>query len=167
MSIRDRVRRVLRSKSGGSSSDSDSMSQSDTSPATPTSSNTSQSSDSVQSLTSKLSRTFAFGARDKESTSTSANAAATAAKEKSKKRRSRPLHPSERPLTAQNLRHQQMLNQFTMTFGTDNLSQLDLDGVSPCCTRAPSIDGLAIAATPGFVSQMGRTSFSDDEIAPA
>jgi hypothetical protein len=165
MSIRDRVRRVLRSKSGGSSSDSDSMSQSDTSPATPTSSNTSQSSDSVQSLTSKLSRTFTFGARDKESSSASANAATT--KEKSKKRRSRPLHPSERPLTAQNLRHQQVLNQFTMTFGTSNLSQLDLDGISPCCTRAPSIDGLAIAATPGFVSQTGRTSFSDDEIAPA
>jgi hypothetical protein len=57
-----------------------------------------------------------------------------------------------------------MLNQFTMTFGTSNLSQLDLDGVSPCCTRAPSIDGLAI--TPGY-SQVGRASFSEDEIAPA
>jgi len=165
MSIRDRVRRALRSKSGGSASDSDSMSQSDSSPATPTTSNTSQSSESVQSLTSKLSRTFTFGSRDKEGNT--AAASTNAAKDKSKKRRNRPLHPSERPLTAQNLRHQQMLNQFTMTFGTSNLSQLDLDGVSPCCTRAPSIDGLAISATPGFVSQTGRTSFSDDEIAPA
>ncbi|KAI9166920.1 hypothetical protein HJFPF1_03035 [Paramyrothecium foliicola] len=155
MSIRDRVRRALRNKSD-TGSDSDSASQSDSSPATPTTSNTSQSSDSVLSLSSKLSKTFTWGSRDKDSSSSTS-------KDKNK-RRNRPLHPSERPLTAQNLMHQQMLGHFTMTFGTSNLSQLDLDGVSPCCTRAPSIDGLAI--TPGY-SQIGRTSISDDEIAPA
>lgn len=155
MSIRDRVRRALRNKSDSASASdaSDSASQSDSSPATPISSNTSQSSDISQSLSSKLSRTFTWGSRDKDASSS-----------KDKNRRKRPLHPSERPLTAQNLRHQQMLSQFTMTFGTSNPSQLDLDGVSPCCTRAPSIDGLAIG--PGY-SQLGRTSFSEDEIAPA
>jgi hypothetical protein len=156
MSIRDRVRRALRTKSDTASSDaSDSASQSDSSPATPVSSNTSQSSDGTQSLSSKLSRTFTFGSRDKDVSSSAP---------KEKPRRKRPLHPSERPLTAQNLKHQQVLGQFTMTFGTANLSQLDLDGVSPCCTRAPSMD---LGTGPGPVSRLGRPSISEDEIAPA
>lgn len=52
------------------------------------------------------------------------------------------LHPSERPLTEQNQRHQEILNQFTMTFGatkSDESRPSFQGGVSPCCTRPPSI----------------------------
>lgn len=132
MAIRDRVRRALRR----SDSSSDTSSQSDSNTASSTA-NTSQSSEtaglSLQKTSSKLSRTFTFGSRGD--------------KEKKEKKKRRPMHPSEKPLTVQNLRHQEMLGHFTMTFGTNNLSQIELpdfNGVSPCCTRAPSIADFSI-----------------------
>ncbi|RDA86753.1 hypothetical protein CP532_4204 [Ophiocordyceps camponoti-leonardi (nom. inval.)] len=71
------------------------------------------------------------------------------------RRRGRKIHPSLRPLTAQNLQHQEMLSHFTMTFGAtdpDQIESLSFCGISPCCTRTPSIDGdfaaLQAAETP-------------------
>lgn len=123
MAIRDRFRRAMRL----SDSASDALSQTDSNGTTSTA-NTSQSSSDAPSKksSSKLSRTFTFRSRDKGS--------------KDKKR----IHPSEKPLTAQNLRHQEMLSHFTMTFGASDPDQIEsasFMGVSPCCTRPSSRRG--------------------------
>jgi len=60
------------------------------------------------------------------------------------KNKGRPVHPRDKPLTAQNLKHQEMLRGFTFEFGSspDRMSQVCTDYEwSPCCTRAASIDG--------------------------
>lgn len=121
MAIRDRVRRALRKSEA-----SDALSQTESNGTTSTA-NTSQSSQggSPKKSSSKLSRTWTFGSRDKS---------------KDKKR----MHPSEKPLTAQNLRHQEMLSGFTMTFGASDPDQIEsasFIGISPCCTRAGSRRG--------------------------
>ncbi|KAK5990298.1 hypothetical protein PT974_08565 [Cladobotryum mycophilum] len=144
MAIRDRFRRALRK-----SDSSDSMSQSDSNSTTASTrhSSSSEASSPIIPLTKsssfRLTRTFTFGSRDKDKD----NKEKPKPKEKARPRKSNNkvwMHPSQRPLTEQNLRHQEMLSHFTMTFGTSNASQLediDYDGVSPCCTRPSSIDG--------------------------
>lgn len=143
MTIKDRFRRALR-KSDSSSS----LSQSDSN----TTANTSQSSlSAATSLTQfssqqqspkapaiRLTKTFTWG-RDKERDIEKANAKEE--KRKAKRRGNRPVHPSEKPLTAQNLRHQEMLSHFTMTFGATHHEHLapSIGGVSPCGTRPASI----------------------------
>lgn len=138
MAIRDRFRRALRK-----SDSSDSISQTESTLTTTSTASTSRSSlsdaSSQQSHKSapRLTRTFTFGHRDKEKDKTKEKE-----KEKKNKNKTRP-HPSERPLTTQNLKHQELLSQFTMTFGTQNISQIefyDSNGISPCCTRPCSID---------------------------
>lgn len=142
MSIKDRFRRALR-KSDSSSS----LSQSDTNTTTTTTTtNTSQSSLpalSQQSHSQKapaiaLSKTFTWGNRDKDKEREKQEKR----EQKKKQRRGgpKPMHPSEKPLTAQNLKHQEMLGHFTMTFGATNRSEHGgFGGVSPCCTRPASI----------------------------
>lgn len=54
-----------------------------------------------------------------------------------KSRRSKP-HPSERPLTEENLAYQQVFANYTLTFGSSRCSS---DGeVSPCSSRRGSLD---------------------------
>ncbi|KAL8414239.1 hypothetical protein RB594_005459 [Gaeumannomyces avenae] len=72
--------------------------------------------------------TFTLPARPKAPKSSSSS---------SSSRRSRP-HPSERPLTEENLAYQQVFANYTLTFGS---SRCSLDGdVSPCSSRRGSLD---------------------------
>lgn len=90
-----------------------------------------KSSSSKSSFTEKLSRTWTWGSNNKE---------IKARKPKSKGKKI--VHPSEKPMTAQNLEHQEMLSHFQWTFGASRPEQIedeDFMGISPCCTRAPSV----------------------------
>ncbi|KAF7545491.1 hypothetical protein G7Z17_g9130 [Cylindrodendrum hubeiense] len=131
MAIRESFRRVLRR-----SDESDSSSQADSNTInTASSSKTSVSSKSSGSRLTRT-RTWTWGSNN--------NKTKEAAKERKSKSKSnkRITHPSEKPLTEQNLRHQEVLSQFTWTFGASRPDQVESDsfiGISPCCTRAPSI----------------------------
>lgn len=57
---------------------------------------------------------------------------------KANKKEKKPLHPSEKPLTLVNIQHQEMLNQFTWTFGNRRGSYDS--GISPGTSRLPSFD---------------------------
>ena len=52
----------------------------------------------------------------------------------------RRMHPSERPLTEINLRHQEMLSAFTFKFGRTGGPMPNLGGISPCSSRRASVD---------------------------
>ncbi|KAM0250546.1 hypothetical protein ACHAQJ_008556 [Trichoderma viride] len=142
MAIRERFRRALRR-----SDDSDTISQTDSDATAASSTRQSSSSESAPQLSLKktssaLSRTFTFGRRDKEKDKERDNAKKEERDRKKTKGRTY-KHPSEKPLTEQNLKHQEMLSHFTMTFGASDPSQIqdvDFDGISPCCTRNGSID---------------------------
>ncbi|KAL6695940.1 hypothetical protein J3F84DRAFT_319141 [Trichoderma pleuroticola] len=133
MAIRDRFRRALRR-----SDDSDTISQTDSN-ATTDSTRQSSSSESAPQLSLKktssvLSRLFK-DTKEKEAKMEEKN------RKKNKGRTWK--HPSEKPLTEQNLKHQEMLSHFTMTFGASDPTQVvdvDFDGISPCCTRNGSLD---------------------------
>ncbi|KHN95155.1 uncharacterized protein MAM_07040 [Metarhizium album ARSEF 1941] len=127
MSIRDRFRRALRK----SDSSDTTISQTESNTTTTTTSETSSLHKSITS--SKFARTFAFARRSKDESH----------EESRRNRRNKKIHPSQRPLTLQNLKHQEMLSHFTMTFGATDPSQIEsasFIGVSPCCTRAPSLE---------------------------
>ncbi|KAL7798130.1 hypothetical protein V8C37DRAFT_246176 [Trichoderma ceciliae] len=139
MAIRERFRRALRR-----SDDSDTISQTDSNATSARQSSSSESAPqlSLKKTSSTLSKTFTFGRRDKDK-----DKEKEMAKKDEKARRKNKgrtwKHPSEKPLTEQNLKHQEMLSHFTMTFGASDPSQvqeLDFDGISPCCTRNCSID---------------------------
>ena len=49
------------------------------------------------------------------------------------------IHPRDKPLTAQNLRHQAMLGTWTWDEAAGNSRHSFVSGISPCCTRPPSI----------------------------
>lgn len=57
----------------------------------------------------------------------------------------RRMHPSERPLTEQNLRHQEMLGTFTMKFGRSRRfsrgARSSFSGISPRCSVDSSAGG--------------------------
>ncbi|EHK15440.1 uncharacterized protein TRIVIDRAFT_217229 [Trichoderma virens Gv29-8] len=133
MAIRDRFRRAMRR-----SDDSDTISQTDSN-TTDSSARQSSSSESAPQLSLKktssvLSRLFK-DTKEKE--------AKKEEKDRKKTKGRTWKHPSEKPLTEQNLKHQEMLSHFTMTFGASDPTQvqeLDFDGISPCCTRNCSID---------------------------
>ncbi|RFU81438.1 hypothetical protein TARUN_750 [Trichoderma arundinaceum] len=141
MAIRERFRRALRR-----SDDSDTISQTDSNGDSSTRQSSSSESSapqlSLKKTSSTLSRTFTFGRRDKEKDKEKE----IAKKEEKDRKRNKGRtwkHPSEKPLTEQNLKHQEMLSHFTMTFGASDPSQIqdiDFDGISPCCTRNCSID---------------------------
>ncbi|KAF5134276.1 uncharacterized protein G6M90_00g012930 [Metarhizium brunneum] len=125
MAIRDRFRRALRKSD---SSDTISPTNSNTTTAT-----TSETSSLHKSTSSKFARTFAFSRRSKDESH----------EESKRNKKNKKTHPSQRPLTLQNLKHQEMLSHFSMTFGASDPSQIEsasFIGVSPCCTRAPSLE---------------------------
>jgi len=129
MAIRESIRRALRRSDLSDSSQSEA-----TSPVNSTTS-TSKTSVSSKSSGSRLTRTWTWGSNKEQIQQ------AKERKPKNKTKR-RIVHPSERPLTEQNLRHQEMLSQFTWTFGASRPDQVEDDGfigISPCCTRAPSL----------------------------
>lgn len=133
MAIRDNIRRALRRSDLSDSSQSEATSPVNSSPST---SKTSVSSKDSGSSRLTRTRTWTWGGNKKIIESGKEN---VTPKYKSKRR---VVHPSERPLTEQNLRHQEMLAQFTWTFGASCPEQVEEDdfvGVSPCCTRAPSL----------------------------
>ncbi|PTB65280.1 hypothetical protein BBK36DRAFT_1204724 [Trichoderma citrinoviride] len=144
MAIRERFRRALRR-----SDDSDTISQTDSNATTASSARQSSSSESAPQLSLKktsstLSRTLAsLGIRDKEKDKDK-EAAKREEKDRRRNRGRTYKHPSEKPLTEQNLKHQEMLSHFKMEFGASDPSQvlqdLDFDGISPCCTRVNSLD---------------------------
>lgn len=139
MAIREHFRRALRrsSASSGSASASGEQSSSSANMEKTTTAASSQTSLSSKSSSSLLTRTFTWGSKDKSKDKESQS-------KRSSKNKKRPVHPSEKPLTAQNLQHQEMLSQFTWTFGASNPDQIEDDGfygISPCCTRSPSIAG--------------------------
>ncbi|KYK58297.1 hypothetical protein DCS_05310 [Drechmeria coniospora] len=137
MSLGDRFRRAVRK-----SDSSDDASQAHSSAATSTT-NASETSSLHTTATagSTFSKVFPFRSRSR-----SGSRQKSAEKESGRARgkdRKKPIHPSQRPLTLQNLQHQEMLSQFTMTFGASDPSQIErlsFCGVSPCCTRPSSID---------------------------
>ncbi|KAL7901457.1 hypothetical protein HDV63DRAFT_200340 [Trichoderma sp. SZMC 28014] len=143
MAIRERFRRALRR-----SDDSDTISQTESTGTTSSSTRQSSSSESsapqlsLKKTSSTLSKAFSFGRGD----SSKKNEEKIARKQERARKRNEGRtykHPSEKPLTEQNLKHQEMLSHFTMTFGASDPSQIidsDFDGISPCCTRACSID---------------------------
>lgn len=126
MAFRESIRRALRRSelSDSSNSEGSSLVNSTTS--------TSKTSVSSKSSGSRLTRTWTWGSNKEP-------AKERKPKNKTKKRI---VHPSERPLTEQNLRHQEVFSQFTWTFGAsqpDQIQDLDFVGISPCCTRTPSL----------------------------
>ncbi|KAM5351585.1 hypothetical protein ACJ41O_004308 [Fusarium nematophilum] len=133
MAIREHFRRALRSDASGASQLDASTPGKITATATKSSQISDKSESSKSSFAEKLSRTWTWGSKDKDTT-----------KERKPKNKNKKkiVHPSEKPLTAQNLQHQEMLSHFTWTFGASRPEQIEEDsfiGISPCCTRAPSI----------------------------
>jgi len=150
MTIRDRFRRALRK-----SDSSDTISQTESNSTTTTTMSASSSvHKSINSGAGKLARTFTWGRRSKDESDKTAQDAkdktnkmnnnnSSSNSNNSKTKKSKKMHPSQRPLTLQNLKHQEMLSHFTMTFGAsdpDQIESLSFIGVSPCCTRTPSLD---------------------------
>ncbi|ATY58285.1 hypothetical protein A9K55_003221 [Cordyceps militaris] len=142
MAIRDRVRRALRKSEA---SDTISQSESNTTTTTATTSQSSSSHDGPQleKTSSRLARVLTFGSsadsKDKEKERAEKRERKAAAAQGSRRR----THPRDRPLTTQNIRHQEMLSHFSMTFGASDPTQIEtmsFVGVSPCCTRRGSLD---------------------------
>ncbi|KAG6008597.1 hypothetical protein E4U21_004237 [Claviceps maximensis] len=134
MTIRERFRRALRK-----SDSSDTISQTESNSTTTTTMSSSSSLHKSNTSGGKLARTFTWGRRSKDDS----DKISQEAKEDIKNKKNKKMHPSQRPLTLQNLKHQEMLSHFTMTFGAsdpDQIESLSFIGVSPCCTRRPSLD---------------------------
>ncbi|RDA92207.1 hypothetical protein CP533_5716 [Ophiocordyceps camponoti-saundersi (nom. inval.)] len=153
MAIRDRIRRVLH-KNDSSGSDTSSRS-------VPAGTTTSDMTTIVKTTSppSTFARVFNnFGARSDRDDDRRREPRMPRTR-----RRGRKIHPSLRPLTAQNLQHQEMLSHFTMTFGAtdpDQIESLSFCGISPCCTRTPSVDGDFVAL------QSAETTPTDPEPDP-
>ncbi|KAG6010224.1 hypothetical protein E4U54_008418 [Claviceps lovelessii] len=138
MTIRERFRRALRR-----SDSSDTISQTESSSTTTTATSASSSSQKSATSSGKLARTFPWGRRSKDELDKTAQDAKENHGGGGNSKKSKKMHPSQRPLTLQNLKHQEMLSHFTMTFGAsdpDQIESLSFIGVSPCCTRSPSLD---------------------------
>ncbi|KAG6014068.1 hypothetical protein E4U43_006972 [Claviceps pusilla] len=145
MTIRERFRRALRR-----SDCSDTISQTESSSTTTTVTSASSSSQKSTTSSGKLARTFPWGRRSKDELDRTAQDAKEnhgggggGGSSSSSSKKSKKMHPSQRPLTLQNLKHQEMLSHFTMTFGAsdpDQIESLSFIGISPCCTRSPSLD---------------------------
>lgn len=93
------------------------------------------------------------------------------AKPKARKQQQPPqrVHPSERPLTEGNLRHQEMLSSFTFSFGSrrkgSNAGRTSFSGVSPGNSRHASWDQSSAADSPGMGPVRGDrrvSSFAHD-----
>lgn len=166
MAIRDRVRRALRKSEA-----SDTISQADsntTTTAANTAANASQSSSDgtqLEKTTSRLARAFTFSSSpdSKEKEKERAEKRERKAQDRQSRRRT---HPRDRPLTTQNIRHQEMLGQFRMTFGASDPSQIEtlsFVGVSPCCTRPSSRRGsLELDPMTGSTTSFSNSSSATD-----
>lgn len=88
----------------------------------------------------------------------------------------RRVHPSERPLTEQNLRHQEMLGTFTMKFGRSRRfsrgARSSFSGISPRCSVDSSAgvgpgwndsDGTDGVGAPGYPGRMSSAAVAPDE----
>jgi len=136
MAIRETFRRALRR----SDDSNDSQTGSTLASTTTTTSNdnpvpSSPSSSSLHKTSSRLTNWSWSSGKEKEAPKE------RKPKDKGKKR---VVHPSQRPLTNQNLAHQEMLSHFNMIFGASNSEQIETGsfmGISPCCTRTPSLIG--------------------------
>ncbi|PFH58261.1 hypothetical protein XA68_13930 [Ophiocordyceps unilateralis] len=142
MAIRDRIRRVLRkSHSSGSDSSSHTDGSHGNSPTATPAVVTTSDVDKTTTPPSAFVRVFNnFSARSERDDSRRREPRLP----RGRRRGRRSIHPSMRPLTIQNIQHQEMLSHFTMTFGAtdpDQIESLSFCGISPCCTRTPSVDG--------------------------
>ncbi len=163
MAIRERIRRAMHKSESSSNVSFQYNSQYSSTNNSTTNINTtvlavSESWDNPPSSLRKAKSTklFRWRSHDPDANSDSAAAAIKKKAEQkaikaAKKSSSKSTHPRDKPLTATNLRHQEMLSGFSMTFGSSpsRLSQLvpydeGFEGVSPCCTRNPSFDGGAV-----------------------
>lgn len=164
MAIRDRVRRALRKSEA-----SDTISQT----GSDTTAHTSQSSGSdgpaLEKTTSRLARVLTFGTspdgKEKAKERAEKRDRKAAAQSSSSRRRT---HPRDRPLTTQNIRHQEMLAGFSMTFGAsdpDQIETLSFVGVSPCCTRRGSLDldPVSRGSTTSFANSSSGTDSSRED----
>ncbi|KAM0346798.1 hypothetical protein ACHAPU_005138 [Fusarium lateritium] len=154
MAIREHFRRAMRSDASSSNIIDANTSGKITATMTKSSQNSDKSdSSSKSSLVNKLSRTWTWGSKDKDST-----------KERKPKSKSKKItHPSEKPMTAQNLQHQEMLSQFDFTFGASSPDQIEADdfaGISPCCTRAPSVVNFSLEGDSESDDQTSSSSSS-------
>ncbi|KAI3397681.1 hypothetical protein diail_10450 [Diaporthe ilicicola] len=90
----------------------------------------------------------------------------------------RRVHPSERPLTEQNLRHQEMLGTFTMKFGRSRRysrgGRSSFSGISPRCSVDSTaagggaagwgdVDDEGPAAGPGYHGRVSSAAVAPDE----
>lgn len=153
MAIREHFRRAMRSDASASNIIDANTSGKITATVTKSSQNSDKSDvSSKSSLVNKLSRTWTWGSKDKDAT-----------KERKSKKGKKITHPSEKPLTAQNLQHQEMLSQFSFTFGASSPEQIEDDdflGVSPCCTRAPSVVNFSLEGDSESDDQTSSSSSS-------
>jgi hypothetical protein len=88
--------------------------------------------------TSRLAKTLTWGSKRADK--------AEQPKKPKKPTPGKPLHPSERPLTEGNLRHQELLSAFSMNFGRRRASQGGgrtsfASNISPMGSRQASLDG--------------------------
>ncbi|KAI9904660.1 hypothetical protein N3K66_001189 [Trichothecium roseum] len=160
MAIRDRFRRALHKSA---STESITPSQSNTTITTTQTSGTVSSSETTSSMRSlrkaqstMFGCTFTWGRGEKDlEKEKKKEEEKERERERKRKRSKKPIHPRDRPLTEQNLRHQEALSHFTMTFGSESMASASnrlsyIGGVSPCCTRPASmIDGIdSVAMSP-------------------
>ncbi|KAJ6785540.1 hypothetical protein PWT90_09520 [Aphanocladium album] len=167
MAIRDRVRRALRKSEA-----SDTISQTESNTTAGTSSQSSEG-PQLEKTTSRLARVFTFGSADSpEKEKERAEKRERKAQDKASRRSGARTHPRDRPLTTQNIRHQEMLSHFSMTFGAsdpDQIETMSFMGVSPCCTRPGSrrgsfdLDPMSHGSTTSFSNSSSETDSSRDE----
>lgn len=174
MAIRDRFRRALHKSTSSSNVSSDNSSRNSVNNITTTNTTVSDSSEGSSPRTATSSKLFPWRSNDPESSSRKEKSESR----KSKKSSSKPVHPRDKPLTATNLRHQEMLSGFNMTFGSSpsRLSQLvpagpwdEFEGVSPCCTRNPSFDGGRVdpvASHDGSSTSLDSDAYSSSGMPP-
>ncbi|OAA71864.1 hypothetical protein LEL_09099 [Akanthomyces lecanii RCEF 1005] len=165
MAIRDRVRRALRKSEA-----SDTISQTESNTTAHTSQSSGSDGPQLEKTTSRLARVLTFGGspdskeKEKERAEKRDRKAAATASQSSRRR----THPRDRPLTTQNIRHQEMLAGFSMTFGAsdpDQIETLSFVGVSPCCTRRGSLelDPVSRGSTTSFANSSSGTDSSREE----
>ena len=169
MAIRDRFRRAVhKSASTDSIAPSDSNTTITTTQTTGTvsSSDTTSSTRSLRKVHSTMfGRTFTWGREKDLEKEKKKEEEKEREKERKRKKSKKPMHPRDKPLTEQNLRHQEALSHFTMTFGSESMASASnrlsyIGGVSPCCTRPASmIDGIdSVAMSPRTSQDLDRLS---------
>lgn len=147
MALKDRWSRMLRksvsstSSSGPSDATGLSNDESEIQPALTTAATAPN--PPPQRPSGRLAKTFSWRSANGKDTSEAPAEAPAPPKAKSKPKQKQRMHPSERPLTETNLRHQELLSTFTMSFGRRRMSQggrTSFSGISPGNSRQTSLD---------------------------